>query len=99
MRDCISYLLEKLSRCIGKTQKKGPDCECIGKTQGPDCECIGAKPKTVLLKAEKGPDCECIGKTQGPDCESVDFTEQLLLHNDTTSHYSTCGCKSRMPLL
>ena len=57
---------------------------------GPDCECIG--------KAQ-GPDCECIGKTQGPDCESVDFTEQLLLHNDTTSHYSTCGCKSRMPLL
>ena len=84
---------------VGQDKKRHPG-ECIGKAQGPDCECIGAKPKTVLLKGEKkGPDCECIGKTQGPDCESVDFTEQLLLHNDTTSHYSTCGCKSRMPLL
>jgi len=25
--------------------KKGPDCECIGKTQGPDCECIGKATK------------------------------------------------------
>jgi len=60
--------------------KKGPDCECIGKTQGPDCECIGAKP-TVLVAAKKGPDCECIGKTQGPDCECIgkaDKTVSLL---------------------
>merc|ERR1719327_2603192 len=34
--------------------RKGPDCECIGKSsKGPDCECIG--------KSAKGPDCECIG--------------------------------------
>merc|ERR1719313_2944588 len=37
-----------------KLSRKGPDCECIGKSQkGPDCECIG--------KNQKGPDCECIG--------------------------------------
>merc|ERR1719389_1532481 len=37
-----------------KLKRKGPDCECIGKsTKSPDCECIG--------KIVKGPDCECIG--------------------------------------
>merc|ERR1719428_303242 len=45
--------------------RKGPDCECIGKSsKGPDCECIG--------KSAKGPDCECIGKSaKGPDCECI----------------------------
>jgi len=52
--------------------KKGPDCECIGKTQGPDCECIGKTEK-------KGPDCECIGKTQGPDCECIGKAPTVLV--------------------
>merc|ERR1719274_412161 len=56
-----------------KLSRKGPDCECIGKSsKGPDCECIG--------KSTKSPDCECIGKiAKGPDCECIGAKPTALL--------------------
>jgi hypothetical protein len=56
-----------------KLKRKGPDCECIGKSaKGPDCECIG--------KSTKSPDCECIGKiAKGPDCECIGAKPTALL--------------------
>jgi hypothetical protein len=60
----LRYSKDARSTLSALKLRKGPDCECIGKTQGPDCECIG--------KSAKGPDCECIGKSaKGPDCECI----------------------------
>merc|ERR1719182_750624 len=50
----MSYCGEARKTLSALKLRKGPDCECIGKSaKGPDCECIG--------KSAKGPDCECIG--------------------------------------
>jgi hypothetical protein len=61
----MSYCGEARKTLSALKLRKGPDCECIGKSaKGPDCECIG--------KSAKGPDCECIGKSaKGPDCECI----------------------------